>query len=289
MTVITDRGTEFQGKFTATCDELLITHERVAVNSSWQNGKIERVHNTLNNWLRARLIANVSAPVNVRELISMAEDCVEVHNTTMSESTGVSPHSLMFTFPSFIYDEMREMQPRVAKQWFPHVSRKSSEKTKATFQEKDPKQNESWLVANTRTKGKLNTNRHFVCKILKQLGPKIFRIQVIDSKDIYVHRKALKMMYSPKIHKKRHEQKEKQRKAYLKKASKAKKVKKTIEKKKTEQISVGETKTTAKTSAKNSAAGVRFRSKSTTRVVAMMLEEKSKDSASRPTKQRRLL
>lgn len=185
----------------------------------------------------------------------------------------------MFTFPSFIYDEMRAVQPRIAQQWFPRVSRKSKEKSAATFQESDPKQSESWLVRNFRNQGKLNTSRYNLCKIIEQIGPKMFRVQEAMSKRIYnVHRKSLKMTASPKVHKERELRKEKQRKSY----KKAKKVKKAIDK------TVGATKTTVEKPARDLAAAVRIRSKSTTRVVALMMEESQRCSSSRPTNQKRM-
>ena len=138
-TVITDRGIEFQGEFAAACTELNVSHKLIAVNSSWQNGKVERIHNTLNNWLRAMLVANGSSLKDVKELIQWAEQCVEVHNTTMSESHGVSPHSLLFTFPSWMYDKMIDVKSRIARHWFPKIGRNPKTTAGFKFRKDDPK------------------------------------------------------------------------------------------------------------------------------------------------------
>ena len=120
-------------------------HHLTAVNSSWQNGKVERVHNTLNNWMRAELFEIGYVP-GVQELIRIAESCVEVHNTTMSDPNHLSPHCLMFQFPSWIYDNVPELKPRIAKHWFSTVKKKIKRKVRFKFREDDPKPGEKCLV-----------------------------------------------------------------------------------------------------------------------------------------------
>ena len=195
--VITDQGTEFLGDFAMVCKELNIQHTLVPVNSSWQNGQVERVHNTFNNWLRAKL-ASEPAPSDVHGLIRWAEQCVELHNTTVSESTGVTPHSLMFTFKPWIYDELRGYRPKTAVHLFPKIIRKQKINELKKFREDEPKLNETWLVQVFKRQGKFSLNRFVKCEIVEKVGLKMFRIREKISKKLYdVHRKSLKLFSSP--------------------------------------------------------------------------------------------
>lgn len=187
---ITDGGSEFKGDFTKTVAKFGITHLTTSPHASWMNGQVERIHRTLNDWVRATLQESQYESFSIDDLKHIVKESIIHYNQTKSTSTKMTPHQMIFTFPAWPFNDANEFRPNFANIYFPKPD-EIEETIPSSFQTRTPVAGENWFVkVNKKIKNKLDPV--FVpCKIVRHLKNKLFKIS-INKNVTTVHRKELK-------------------------------------------------------------------------------------------------
>ena len=179
----TDNGSIFEAaEFLAFLNSFHCQPVKSPVGAHWCNGKVERVHRILHEHLLARGAESdfVSFQSNV---LRIAQNIT----TATSNRVGVSPHELIFGYPSWTH-------PNV-----PLYLRPDRACEEMTSQEPDnpkrPQKGQIWLLRRSAI-GERNltkTSRPFrPVRIIRKISPRIFRVQLSGGAVKRIHLKHLK-------------------------------------------------------------------------------------------------
>ena len=190
--VATDHGSEFDGEFTRTLRDLNVIRLPHACYSSWLQGKLERIHSTINDRVRACL--QEYSTFNLEDLVRIIERAVQVYNTTVHDAIRATPHSMIFTFPSWIYPKLNEYRPLSRLYWAGSLVAVPDEeerlKESVENSAKMPKAGELWFVRRFDRMAKIDPV-YWPCTILVEVDSRMWLVLVNDTKTV-VHRKNLR-------------------------------------------------------------------------------------------------
>ena len=102
-----DRGTQFTSDdFCRTAIALQSRIEESPVDTSWTNGRVERLHRIVNERLRANYDQKWLGESAI--FIELIKQITREYNTTPSENLHRSPHDAIFTIRPFLYPELKQ-------------------------------------------------------------------------------------------------------------------------------------------------------------------------------------
>jgi transposase InsO family protein len=185
--VYTDEGSQFvSAEFTRVAADLGCSVITTPVRSSWANGRVERWHRILNDHLRAHLGDGFPAQ-SFRLFDRAVARATLLHNTTRSSRTGDSPHDLVFTFPSWIYPNLKQFRPPpVLPEYLPTLIPVDHPLQGARL----PQVGEIWLY---RTQHVRKLERPYVpCRIVGRLSRQVYLIRFRTRAVKKVHLRHLK-------------------------------------------------------------------------------------------------
>jgi len=142
--VVTDNGTEFQGKFKELVSRYGIEHITVNPYNHAENGLVERVQGTIKDRVRAFRLENKNL-WNRRDFEESIRLAIRGYNTTWHRATKVVPSKAIFTYPSWIYPEIAEFRPIGEWKLFPVLEQF---KQHSEREEVEPLEGEKWYIAN---------------------------------------------------------------------------------------------------------------------------------------------
>ena len=187
--VYTDGGSQFvSAEFTRVATDLGCSIVTTPVQSSWANGRVERWHRTLNEFLRSHLGDGLPTE-SFRLFDSTVARATLLHNTTRSSRTGESPHDMIFTFPSWIYPLLKHFRP--SPMHFEDVpDNPVPEEEHPQAPRRKPKVGEIWLY---RVKQPRKLDRPYVpCRIVGRLSSQVYLIRFRSRAVKKVHLRHLK-------------------------------------------------------------------------------------------------
>ena len=188
--VFTDGGSQFvSAEFTRVATDLGCSIVTTPVRSSWANGRVERWHRSLNEFLRARLGDGLPSE-SFRLFDSAVARATLLHNTTRASRTGESPHDMIFTFPAWIYPLLKPFRPPLSQ--FEDVPANPVPQEHPQNGERLPRVGEIWLY---RVKLRRKLDRPYVpCRVVGRLSTQVYLIRFRSRAVKRVHLRHLKYL-----------------------------------------------------------------------------------------------
>jgi len=175
-----DRGTQFTSDdFCRTAVALRSRIVESPVDTSWTNGRVERIHRIINERLRANFDSNWTTDSNV--FIELVKQTIREYNCTYSENTRRSPHDTIYNFSAFLYPELKNYRKLPRAETLENVPQTRGIQNEST----GPKEGEIWKVRRKRTRK--SEVIYQPCRIIEQVSPKIYKIQLPNQARVYEH------------------------------------------------------------------------------------------------------
>jgi hypothetical protein len=202
-TVVVDEGCQFKRLFSTLIEQYNTRIISTAVKASFSNGRIERIHRTINERIRAKEISG-GALANMNQFSAIVERATALHNTQLHSVTGSTPHEMVFTFQQGaarrdvavgLYPKLKEYRTVEKTDYDPINPREELEKAQQPEAHplkgrRLPDEGEVWLW-------KLPIRRKkdppFIpCKIIAKLSTQNYRIRLRTGRTKQVHIRHLK-------------------------------------------------------------------------------------------------
>ena len=188
--LIVDEGTQFRHLFSRAPELQGTRITYTSVKASFSNGRVERLHRVINERIRAKELTG-GALENMNQFSTIVNRATMLHNTQMHTQTGCTPHSMIFTFQSWIYPELKEFRPLEKVDYSPINAREIIDDEHPIARKAIlPDEGEIWLWKLPSTKKR---EAPFVpCKIIQKLSTQTYRIRVRNGRLKQVHIRHLK-------------------------------------------------------------------------------------------------
>ena len=188
--VYTDEGSQFvSAEFTRTATDLGCSVSTTPVHSSWANGRVERWHRILNDYLRSHLGDGLPT-ASFRLFDAAVGRATLLHNTTRSSRTGESPHELVFTFPAWIYPTLKQYRPPLVQ--FEDVPHRLEALDHPRSDRRLPQVGEIWLYRVPT--GRKLSRPYEPCRIVGRLSTQVYLIRFRSRAVKKVHLRHLKSL-----------------------------------------------------------------------------------------------
>ena len=175
-----DRGTQFTSDdFCRTAIALQSRIVESPVDTSWTNGRVERLHRIINERIRANYDKDWQTDAGTfKELINQI---TREYNTTPSENLKRSPHEAIFTFRAFLYPELKPYRRKAVVD----VLNDEPPQRGILDQNLEPKVGQIYKVRRKRTRK--SDLIYQPCRIMEKISPKIYRIQLPNKAHVTEH------------------------------------------------------------------------------------------------------
>jgi transposase InsO family protein len=168
----TDKGSQFKANdFCQLLKSMNCLHLVSPTATSWTNGKIERLHRTFNERLRAH---NDQPWATERMLFKRLIKQITIeYNISYSEQLQRSPHEAIFTFQPWIYPQLKKYRKQPLDQMTKTSQAKNTKKSKYPI----PNIGELWKVKRKNTRK--SENIYEPCEITDRISYHLYKIRLL--------------------------------------------------------------------------------------------------------------